>query len=55
VLQIIIDKLCLDADPTEKFAAQKRKLDECCDTLGEDFYQLKLRQLTDEYLKASAM
>jgi len=55
VLQKIIDKLCPDADPTEKFTARKRKLDECRDTLGEELYHLKLRQLTDEFLKASAM
>jgi hypothetical protein len=47
--------LCPDADPKEKFTAWKHKLDECRETLGEDLYQLKLRQLTDEYLKASAM
>jgi hypothetical protein len=42
VLQKMIDKLCPDADPTEKFTAWKSKLDECHDTLGEDLYQLKL-------------
>jgi hypothetical protein len=41
--------------PTEKFTAQRCKLDECYDTLGEDLYQLNLQQLTDEYLQASAM
>jgi hypothetical protein len=55
VLQKIIDTLCPDADPTEKFPARKRKLDECRDTLGEELYHLKLCQLTDEFLKASAM
>jgi hypothetical protein len=55
VLQRIVEKLCPDEDPTEKFATRKRKLDELRDVLGEDIYQAKLQQLKDEFLKASAL
>jgi hypothetical protein len=55
VLQRIVEKLCPDEDPTEKFATRKRKLDELWDVLGEDIYQAKLQQLKDEFLKASAL
>ncbi len=55
VLQKTIDKLYPHANPTEKFTAWKCNLDECRETLGEELYHLKLRQLTDEFLKASAM
>jgi hypothetical protein len=55
VLQKIVEKLCPDEDPTEKFASRKRKLDELQDVLGEEIYQAKLQQLKDDFLKALAL
>ncbi len=55
VLQKIVARLCPKDDPTERFVSRKRKLDELRDAIGEDVYAAKLRQLRDEYLKASAM
>jgi hypothetical protein len=55
VLQKILEKLCPEDDPTERFVARKRKLDELRDILGDDVYDAKLKQLKAEFLKASAM
>jgi hypothetical protein len=55
VLQKIVDKLCPDQDPTDRFASRKRKLDELRDVLGDELYQTKLQQLKEEFLKASAL
>jgi hypothetical protein len=42
--QKIVEKLCLEDDPTERFASRKQKLDDLCEVLGEDMYQAKLHQ-----------
>jgi hypothetical protein len=55
VLQKIVDKLCPELDPTDKYAARKRKLDDSRAVLGEDLYNLKLKQLKEEFIKASAL
>jgi hypothetical protein len=55
VLQKIVEKLCPEDDPTERFVARKRKLDELREILGNDVYEAKLKQLKAEFLKASAM
>jgi hypothetical protein len=54
-LQRIVDKLCPELDPTEKFAARKRKLDNLRDVLGDDLYESKLQQLRNEFLQAAAL
>jgi len=54
-LQRIVDKLCPELDPTEKFAARKRKLDDLRDVLGDDLYESKLQQLRNEFLQAAAL
>jgi hypothetical protein len=54
-LQRIVDKLCPELDPTEKFATRKRKLDDLRDVLGDDLYELKLQQLRNEFLQAAAL
>jgi hypothetical protein len=53
MLQKIVEKLCHDQDPTDRFASRKRKLDELRDVLGDEIYQAKLQQLKEEFLKAS--
>ncbi len=55
VLQKIIDKLCPELDPTERYVERKRKLDEMSGALGEELYEARLSQLQDEFLKSSAM
>jgi hypothetical protein len=55
VLQKIVEKLCPDQDPMDRFASRKRKLDELRDVLGDELYQTKLQQLKEEFLKASAL
>ncbi len=55
VLQKIVERLCLDADPMDHFACRKRKLEELHDMLGEELYELKLQQLKEEFMKAAAM
>ena len=54
LMQKMVDRLCPELDPTEKFASRKRKLDELRDVLGEELYQAKVTQLREEYMKASA-
>ena len=55
MLQKIVERLCLDADPMDHFACRKRKLEELHDMLGEELYELKLQQLKEEFMKAAAM
>jgi hypothetical protein len=55
VLQKIVEKLCPDQDPTDRFASRKCKLDELRDVLGDELYQTKLQQLNEEFLKALAL
>jgi len=55
VLQKIIDKLCPELDPTERYVERKRKLDEMRVVLGEELYEARLSQLKDAFLKSSAM
>ena len=55
VLQKIIDKLCPELDPTERYVERKRKLDEMRGALGEELYEARLSQLKDAFLKSSAM
>jgi len=55
VLQKIVEKLCPEEDPTDKFTARKRKLDEARAALGEELYHMKVQQLKDEFMKTSAM
>jgi hypothetical protein len=55
VLQKIVDKLCPEEDPTDKFTARKHKLDESRAVLGEDLYNVKIQQLKEEFIKASAL
>ena len=55
VLQKFVERLCPDADPTDRFASRKRKLEELRDVLGEELYELKLQQLKEEFMKAAAM
>jgi hypothetical protein len=47
VLQKIIDRLCPELDPMERYVERKRKLDE--------MREAKLSQLNDAFLKSSAM
>jgi hypothetical protein len=54
LMQKMVDRMCPELDPTEKFASRKRKLDELRDVLGEELYQAKVTQLREEYMKASA-
>lgn len=55
VLQKIIDRLCPELDPTERYVERKRKLDEMRVVLGEELYEARLSQLKDAFLKSSAM
>ncbi len=55
MLQKIVERLCSDANPTDHFASRKRKLEELHDVLGEELYELKLKQLKEEFMKAAAM
>jgi hypothetical protein len=55
VLQKNVEKLCPEDDPTERFVAGERKLDELRDILGDDVYDAKLKQLKAKFLKTSAM
>jgi hypothetical protein len=54
MMQKMVERMCPESDPTEKFASRKRKLDELRDVLGEELYQAKVTQLREEYMKASA-
>jgi hypothetical protein len=54
VLSKLVEKLCPDVDPTEVFTTRKRKLDEACNALGEDLYNIRLQQLREEFLKSAA-
>ncbi len=55
VLQKVVERLCPEEDPTDKFASRKRKLDELRAVLGEEIYVAKLNQLKEEFLKTAAM
>jgi hypothetical protein len=55
LLQKIIEKLCPEEDPAERFANRKRKLDELRAVLGEEIYAARLQQLWEELLKSAAM
>jgi hypothetical protein len=55
VLQKIVEKLCPEEDPTDKFTARKRKLEEAQAALGEELYHMKVQQLKDEFMKTSAI
>jgi hypothetical protein len=55
VLQKVVERLCPEEDPTEKFASRKHKLDELHAVLGEYIYVAKLNQLKEEFLKTAAM
>jgi hypothetical protein len=55
VLAKLVERLCPEEDPTEKFMSRKRKLDDSRVFLGEELYQIKLQQLRDEFLKQSAL
>ncbi len=50
-----IEKLYPETDPTDKFMARKRKLDEGREVLGEELYNAKLQQLKDECMNVSAL
>jgi hypothetical protein len=54
MMKKMVERMCPELDPTEKFAGRKHKLDELRDVLGEELYQVKLAQLREEYMKASA-
>jgi hypothetical protein len=54
MMQKMVERMCPELDPTEKFAGGKRKLDELRNVFGEELYQVKLTQLREEYMKASA-
>jgi hypothetical protein len=51
VLQKIVEKLCPEEDPTDKFTARKRKLEEAQAALGEELYHMKVQQLKDEFMR----
>ena len=51
----LVERLCPEEDPTDKFLSRKRKLDDSRAFLGEDLYQMKLQQLCDEFVKQSAL
>jgi len=55
VLQKIVEKLCLEKDPTDKYTARKCKLDQAWAALREALYHMKVQQLKDEFIKKSAM
>jgi hypothetical protein len=55
VLAKLLERLCPEEDPTEKFLSRKRKLDNSCVFSGEELYQIKLQQLRDEFVKQSAL
>jgi hypothetical protein len=54
MMQKMVERMCPKLDPTEKFASRKEKLDELHEVLGEEFYQAKLIQRKDEYMRVSA-
>jgi hypothetical protein len=39
MMQKMVERMCPELDPTEKFASKKCKLDELCDVLGEELYR----------------
>jgi hypothetical protein len=41
VLQEIVEKLCPDEDPTDKYTARIRRLEEARAALGEELYHMK--------------
>jgi hypothetical protein len=51
MLQKMVERLCPEEDPTDRYAARKRKLDELRSVLGEELYGIKLEQLKDEFKK----
>ncbi len=53
VMQKVVERVCSELDPIEKFASRKWKLDELCDMLGGELYRAKLVQLEEEYTRAS--
>lgn len=55
LLQKMIERLCPEEDPTDRFAARKRKLDEMRGIIGEELYTIKVEQLQDEFKRAAAM
>jgi len=55
LLQKMVERLCPEEDPADRFVTKKRKLDELRASLGEDLYVLKLGQLKEEIKKTSAM
>jgi hypothetical protein len=55
LLQKMVERLCPQEVPAERYIARKRKLDDLRVSLGEELYDMKLEQLKDEFTKASAM
>lgn len=53
-LQKLVDKMCPEEDPIDKFTARKRKLDEARIVLGEELYNAKIKQLTEQFKNSSA-
>jgi hypothetical protein len=51
LLQKMVERLCPEEDPADRFVARKHKLDELRESLGEDLYVLKLEQLKEEFKK----
>jgi hypothetical protein len=39
MMQKMVERMCPELGPTEKFASKKCKLDELCDVLGEELYR----------------
>jgi hypothetical protein len=55
VLAKLVERLCPEEDPTDKFLSQKHKLDDSRTFWGENLYQMKLHQLHDEFVKHSVL
>ena len=55
LLQKMVERLCPEEDPTERFGTRKQKLDELRAVLGEELYATKLNQLKEEFVKRAAL
>jgi hypothetical protein len=55
VLQKNVERLCPEEDPTERYTARKRKLDDSRAVLGEELYQARVNQLKKDFLNTATM
>jgi hypothetical protein len=55
LLQKMVERLCPEDDPMDRYAARKWKLNEMRGIISEELYAIKIEQLKDKFKKAAEM